>query len=1155
MKRYIVIPAVAVVVLGALVLAPGFVDWNRYKEQAQTQISTMTGHDVQLRGDISLAILPSPRVYVADVFVKDPASPDAALATLGRLDVRVALLPLLGGEVAINSIYLEKPDIRLSKDANGRFNFMTPELEALGEKKGEAQDKSKEGAFLVSFKQIGVKGGSFSYAEAGKEPMKIEGINLDVEADAINGPFDVKGAFVYGGHPVEIDAKTGRYDAQAQSASLNLKGRFGGLDMTYAGVVSAGEQPGVQGEASVAVASLPDFLKQNGVQAPPSLKGELEVKGFLTADTQAASLKNAELKLAGQSLSGSVEAGFSPISLDAAFKGSDTLDLDRFIGGASGGQKPKTQGNPIDLAAILPQTLELPALGGVRIELSVPAAVLNGQTLKDVRLSLSKAEKGFKTHISAGDIPGGGAVVAQASLDYGKKSQKGEKEVYADPSAAFSLKGESRDMPGMVQAFTGMRDLPLIRSTKTGLFDIAGQVEPGALIIDRGVINLDKAAYGVSGALQKQAGTDRQLLRLKILADSMDFDSLGGGGKSASSGGDPLEPLKTLNLPYDVAADVTINSATLQGHEVDGVRVAATLRPNTLVMDDVSARSFAGSALGVKGKIGDLKNLSGVDVSLSVNSPDPYRLGSALKIDTSGWPKNLGAVRADVKATGGVSALDVNALVRAMNGEIIFKGGVADPLTQAVLSNVALQVKHPNMAQALGNLGVSVPQGGSFSGPVDFYTNVDMGGKVVTLRGIKASFSGSPATGDLRYDASGAVPSVTGALKFGRLVFQNDAKSGAAAQAGRSNPAAAAGGGKWSTAPIQTGWMHAMNAGVDVSADSILYGTWDMKSPSLRLSLQNGALEISDLKAGLFDGDIAAHIGLSSPAKGGNLSVKSSAKITSVNLGALAYALSGSRRIEAEGDASLNFDVSGAGSSQSAIVSSLSGKADLQGRKVVMKGFDLAALATALMDSNKPLDRLQEVVGASTSGGQTAFDTVDGRYDISGGQVNIVSMTMDGPAAHIGSSGHASLPRWYIDTVHKVTLKNAREVAPFDVVIRGPLDNPGNTFGKGMFESVLRQKVQDKVMEKLPDVLGKDVNEKLQKFGILPQAKPAAQQPPVVQPPATEPASGPAQDAPEARQPAPAEAQPAPAPAPQPPATPEDQAKEAIRGVLGDLLR
>lgn len=1151
MKRYyIAIPVILALVLGALIAAPGFVDWNAYKDRARTQISTTTGYDVELRGDISLALLPTPRVYVADVFVKDPASssPDAALATLGRLDVRVAFWPLLGGKIAVDSIYLEKPEVHLSKNAEGRFNFMTPELEAMAGQKSEAQKERDKGAFSVSVKQIGVSKGSFSYVEAGKEPQRIEDINLDVGADTLQGPFEVKGAFSYKGQPVEIDAKTGRYDAQAQSLSLNLEADFSGLALEYAGVASMGEKPEIQGETALSVASLPDFLKRNGMDAPAFLQGSLEVSGFLSAGSEKASLKNAELTLAGQSLSGSVEAGFSPPGVNAVFQGDEVIDLDRFIGGLSGSRN-SSAGLP-DFSSVLPKTLELPVLGDVRLELSAPGAVLNGQTFKNVKFSLFKTEKGFKTQFNAGDMPGGGAGVFEAALTYGgkSKSQKGT-EIYTDPAASFSAKGGSKNAPKAVEAFTGMKNLPLVRDSETALFDVSGRIEPGALVVEKGIINLDEAAYSVSGALQKQAGTDRQLLKVKILADSVNFDTLAAeqdGRAAPAAAGDPLQVLKEMKMPFDVAADVTVNSATLQGHAVGGLRIAAALKPNVLTVEDVSARNFAGSALSMKGKIGDLKNLAGIDASLSVDSPDPYKLGSALKADTSGWPKNLGAVKADIKAGGSIAALDVNASVRAMNGEVIFKGNVANPLTQAALSNVALQVKHPNGAQALKNLGVGAPQGGSLAGPVDFYSNVDMEGKITTLRGIKASLSGSPATGDLRYDASGAVPAITGSLKFGRLVFQSGAQ-GQGAAGGSRGGAASSGGGKWSSAPIETGWMHAMNVNLGMSADSILYETWDMKAPSLNVSIQNGALEIRDLKAGLFDGAIAGTIGLSSAAKGGNLNVKSSMQVTNINLGSLAYALSGSRRIEAEGDVSLNFDVAGSGISQSAIVSSLSGKADLQGRKVIMKGFDLAALATALMESNKPMDRLQQVVGAATTSGQTAFDTVDGDYDIRGGQVNIVSMTMDGPAANIVSTGNANLPRWTIDTVHRVTLKNAHEVAPFDVVIRGPLDNPGNTFGKGMFESILRKKVQDKVIEKLPDLIGEDVSGKLQQFGILPQRQ--QEQAPVQEgePSATQPASGGAATPEQQPQ---TQSQPE-----QQKLSPEDQAEEAVKGLLNQFLR
>jgi hypothetical protein len=269
-------------------------------------------------------------------------------------------------------------------------------------------------------------------------------------------------------------------------------------------------------------------------------------------------------------------------------------------------------------------------------------------------------------------------------------------------------------------------------------------------------------------------------------------------------------------------------------------------------------------------------------------------------------------------------------------------------------------------------------------------------------------------------------------------------------------------------------------------------------------------------------------------------------KITGINMGALAKALSGTSRIEAEGDVSLNFNVAGLGLSQADLVSSLKGKADMTGRNVVMKGFDLAGLATALMDSSKPLDRLQQVLGASTSGGSTKFDTVDGIYTITNGIVNIDTMKMDGAAATVLSTGNASLPRWYLDTIHAVTLKNAREVEPFKVTIQGPLDNPANTFGKGMFDTLIRNKVKDQVVDKLPDLLGDKTTSKLQQLGILPQKAAPAPAPVTAEPEViTEPAAGDAA--------VPLEPVPATEPAPEP--EPLDPKQEAIKGLINGLLR
>ncbi|HPF78738.1 MAG TPA: AsmA-like C-terminal region-containing protein, partial [Alphaproteobacteria bacterium] len=132
------------------------------------------------------------------------------------------------------------------------------------------------------------------------------------------------------------------------------------------------------------------------------------------------------------------------------------------------------------------------------------------------------------------------------------------------------------------------------------------------------------------------------------------------------------------------------------------------------------------------------------------------------------------------------------------------------------------------------------------------------------------------------------------------------------------------------------------------------------------------------------------------------------------------------------------------------------------------------------------------LVDGALSGGQTKFDTVKGDYNIQNGLVVIQSMVMDSAEAMIESTGSADLPKWFINVDNKITLKNVTDLQPFNVKIKGPIDNPTDTFGKNILEDYIQDKIKRKVVKELPGILGDDTTKKLQQFGILPQDAPQA---------------------------------------------------------------
>jgi uncharacterized protein involved in outer membrane biogenesis len=55
-----------IVAVGAVLVVPGFVDWNAYKLEITAAVEEQTGRKLTIGGAIEPEILPSPRLSVAD---------------------------------------------------------------------------------------------------------------------------------------------------------------------------------------------------------------------------------------------------------------------------------------------------------------------------------------------------------------------------------------------------------------------------------------------------------------------------------------------------------------------------------------------------------------------------------------------------------------------------------------------------------------------------------------------------------------------------------------------------------------------------------------------------------------------------------------------------------------------------------------------------------------------------------------------------------------------------------------------------------------------------------------------------------------------------------------------------------------------------------
>ena len=100
-------------------------DPNSLKPRIEVAVQQATGRTLALNGPIRLTWSLWPTLALTNVALANPpgfSRPE--MATLQRLDVQLALLPLLHNRIAITRLDLQHPDIMLEQDAQGRANWV-----------------------------------------------------------------------------------------------------------------------------------------------------------------------------------------------------------------------------------------------------------------------------------------------------------------------------------------------------------------------------------------------------------------------------------------------------------------------------------------------------------------------------------------------------------------------------------------------------------------------------------------------------------------------------------------------------------------------------------------------------------------------------------------------------------------------------------------------------------------------------------------------------------------------------------------------------------------------------------------------------------------------------------------------------------------------
>jgi AsmA protein len=194
-------------------------DPNRYKPDIEAAVTRATGRTLTLNGNVSLQLSLTPTLRVADAaFANPPGFARPQMATLGALELQVALLPLISGHVHIDRLIMIKPDILLETNEAGQSNWqMTPqEPAAQPGAHGNAppgntpSGQASSGATSVSISTLSIQDGQVGLRDdrTGKV-MTVVVRAFDAQAASPDAPLHVTMDGAYGGKAFNLVGDTG----------------------------------------------------------------------------------------------------------------------------------------------------------------------------------------------------------------------------------------------------------------------------------------------------------------------------------------------------------------------------------------------------------------------------------------------------------------------------------------------------------------------------------------------------------------------------------------------------------------------------------------------------------------------------------------------------------------------------------------------------------------------------------------------------------------------------------------------------------------------------------------------------------------------------------------------------------------------------------
>ena len=428
---------ILITALAVLFAVPRFVDWNSYRGVFEEEATRILGREVRVGGAVNVRLLPAPFVSFEKLRISDVGEDGGnSIIRVESFTMWLSVPPLLRGVVEAHRVELRRPILNLSANAEGSGNWRTLSLSP-----GTLPFVPKD----VALQSVEIHDGAVIVSGPSRSELaRVDNINGELNAEALEGPYKFKGHVTWDGAQRAVKISTAKLDANGDlrfkaavdfvgsATSYLLDAKLADLKgvPTLEGDLTAkldlGSGPGAAAaQPSPAPALTPEASNAPAPQAsaatpsPPGGVTSLDLKSKVKGTALGAELSDIEVSLeAGatpQLITGQAKFGWSDKTRLDVDLSSRWLDLDR-LARTSNAQMPleAARGYFEALAAALPAEADTNA------KLEFDQLTLGGQPISNVRLAASRSGGPLELKGVRADLPGGVRLDLDGVLTPGK---------------------------------------------------------------------------------------------------------------------------------------------------------------------------------------------------------------------------------------------------------------------------------------------------------------------------------------------------------------------------------------------------------------------------------------------------------------------------------------------------------------------------------------------------------------------------------------------------------------------------------------------------------------------------------------------------------------------------------------------------------------